>query len=155
MTTTVPAFRAVRMIAVASLLTFASLSGLYIFNAAIQLPLADGPVEEWIRIGIEMHRLDEQMPKMNHDTEHQQLISKAEKIVWDSEFPGTSDAYIAYKERRVENVTWPAAFWLALASSLIGFISAFSWLHGVSHATASVCEKAEQSIEPALPAPVV
>ncbi len=157
MTSSVPGFRVIRLIAIAGLITFASLIGAYIFNAAIQPTPSDGPVEKWIQAGIDLHRVDELFSmnvfgKGEYKAEYERVLSEAKQIAHDSEFPGTNEAYAAYKDERVKDLRWPAVFWCALAIALIVSISAFSWLHGASLAVFSLTDKAaEQNAEPELP----
>jgi hypothetical protein len=156
-TTPVPFFRGVRLIAIASLLGFASLLCLCILNSAIQPRPSDGPVEQWIQFGIDLHRVGE-LDSMNlfspheYKTEIDRVLVQALSVVHHSDFPGTTEEYITYKEQHVQDLTWPPRYWLALGGSLVLSLSSFSWLYGASVAFASCTNKAtEQNAEPELP----
>ena len=156
-TNPVPFFRGVRLIAIASLLGFVSLLCLCILNSVIQPRPSDGPVEQWIQFGIDLHRVGE-LDSMNlfspneYQTEIDRVLAQALPVVHHSDFPGTTAEYIKYKEQHVQDLTCPPTYWLALGGSLVLSLSSFSWLYGASVAFASRTKKAtEQNAEPELP----
>ncbi len=157
MTPTVPFFRFVRLVAIASLLGFAAVLCLCLLNSAIQPQPSDGPVEQWIQFGIDLHRVGE-LDSMNlfspseYQTEIDQVLAQAIPVVHHSEFPGTTEEYRTYKEQHVQDLTWPPSYWLALGASLALSLSSFSWLYGATVAFASCTKHAtEQNAEPELP----
>lgn len=87
-----------------------------------------------------------------YKTEVDRVLAQALSVVHHSDFPGTTEEYITYKEQHVQDLTWPPRYWLALGGSLVLSISSFSWLYGASVAFASCTKKTtEQNAEPELP----
>ncbi len=154
MTITVKASRTVRLLALAGLCTFVPLIGTFVFCTVIQpRPLYD-PVEEWIRVGIDLHRVDE-LQSMNvltsseYNAEYERVLADARDVATNPEFPSTRDAYREYRQNRMVGSQWSAEFWLALVCSFTLTVSALSWLHGASSTVSCYTDKtAKQNDQP-------
>jgi hypothetical protein len=132
--------RIVRFLALASALTVLALVGLVVFNLIIQPPQDDGPVEEWLAIGIERRRLEDLeamgvvITSAEYEASKKKLVYEEDRIVWDHEFPNDLVAMNDYLANRNPRTSWPFPFWMVLAIAAAVLIASLSWLNGVSEA---------------------
>jgi hypothetical protein len=138
MTSTAATFRVVRLMAIFSVLVGGGLLCLMIFNAATQPPPVDGPVEKWIRAGIDLHQLHvfESVNGIVEPEEFERVIEAAKEISRHSGFPGNEDAYMKYKQAREETSTSASILWVLIITCLTFGLCAFAWLHGATWAAA-------------------
>ena len=132
--------RNVRLIGVGARVTTVSLLVVYLYSIAIHQFESPGPVEKWMQIGIERHRLEllnspEMMPPEIYESKLQRLLREEEVAVeYGWEFPQDMDELANYEKARHWLPSWPVAFWIAFACALLTVVATEFWLRGASWA---------------------
>ena len=144
MTATDATFRGVRLAAILAVLAVASLMVLMMQDAASQPPPVDGPVEQWIRVGMEWHQLHvaEDVNAIVTQEEFDHVMKKAQKIVRHPKFPGNEYDYSNYQSNRLRDQHFSPPYWVGIVGFSAIALSLFSWLYGATWATDVRCEKA-------------
>ena len=119
-----------------------------LYSVAIHQFESPGPVEQWRKIGFELRRLRElKAGKMlmpdEYKSARQRLLQKEDAIASASEFPGDMTELARYEKARANSPTWPFAFWIAFAGSVMTAIATASWLQGASFAASEASSVTE------------
>ncbi|MES2793911.1 MAG: hypothetical protein V4719_30135 [Planctomycetota bacterium] len=138
----------VRLVAIGATVTAASLLLFCLYSHAIHNSESPGPVEQWIKIGCELRRLQQETDGGVHTheeykIERQRLVQEENRITYHNDFPGDLAELESYKQARGDSPPWIFAVWMAIAAAIATAIAAAGWLEGAAFAAPDVISVAE------------